>query len=35
MESSIDASVIGDEDVILMINGLIEVSSALDKMAST
>jgi hypothetical protein len=35
IESSIDASEIGDEDVMLMINGLVEVSSALDKMAST
>jgi hypothetical protein len=36
MESSIDASEIGDEDVMLMINGfLVEVSSALDKIAST
>jgi len=25
----------GDEDVMLMINGLVEVSSALDKIAST
>jgi hypothetical protein len=35
MESSIDASETGDEDVMLMINGLVEVSSALDKIAST
>jgi hypothetical protein len=35
MESSIDASEIGDEDVMLMINGLVEVSSALVKIAST
>ncbi len=35
MESSIDASEIGDEDVMLIINGLVEVSSALDKIAST
>jgi len=26
---------IGDEDVMLMINGLVEVSSALNKIAST
>jgi len=30
-----DASEIGDEDVMLMINGLAEPSWALDKMAST
>jgi hypothetical protein len=35
MESTIDASEIGDEDVMLIINGLVEISSALDKMAST
>jgi len=35
MESSIDASETGDEVVMLMINGLVEVSSALDKIAST
>jgi hypothetical protein len=35
MESSMDASEIGDEDVMLMINGLAEPSWALDKMAST
>jgi hypothetical protein len=30
-----DASEIGDEDVILMINGFVEPSWALDKIAST
>lgn len=35
MESSMDASEIGDEDVTLMINGLVEFLSALDKIAST
>lgn len=35
IESSMDASEIGDGDAMLMINGLIEVSSTLDKMAST
>lgn len=35
MESSMDASEIGNEDVMLMINGLVEDSSALDKMTST
>jgi len=35
MESSMGTSEIGDEDVMLMINGLVEVLSALDKMAST
>jgi hypothetical protein len=29
-----DASEIGDEDVTLMMNGLVEFSSALDKMVS-
>ena len=35
MTSSMDAREIGDEDVMLMINGLVEPSWALDKMAST
>jgi hypothetical protein len=35
MESSMDASEVGDEDVMLMINGLVEPSCALDKIAST
>jgi hypothetical protein len=30
-----DASEIGDEDVMLMINGFVELSWALDKIAST
>jgi hypothetical protein len=30
-----DASETGDEDVTLMINGLVEFSSALDRIAST
>jgi hypothetical protein len=30
-----DASEIGDEDVMLMINGLVELASAVDKIAST
>jgi hypothetical protein len=30
-----DASEIGEEDVTLIINGLVEPSSALDKIAST
>ena len=34
-ESSMDASEIGDEDVILMINGFVEPSWALDNIAST
>ena len=34
-ESSMDASEIGDEDVMLMINGFVELSWALDKIAST
>jgi hypothetical protein len=35
MESSMDAREIGDEDVMLMINGLVEPSWALDKIPST
>jgi len=35
MASSMDAREIGDEDVMLMTNGLVEPSWALDKMAST
>jgi hypothetical protein len=34
-ESSMDASEIGDEDVMLMINGFAEPSCAPDKIAST
>jgi hypothetical protein len=34
IESSIDASEIGDEDVMLMMNGLIEALAVLDRMTS-